>query len=187
MNSTRKICQENTDRRAEIIKKRVENNFWFYKFLAGLVAIIAVIYLYYPIYSYVFNGKLVPFIPVEFMFVDHTTNVGFLIGTIFQAILGIYAISGDVYMIFAFIYIVMDYSIRVDIIKIDFNELDDLWSDTSTFTSSYRLMYLRNICWKFIDMNRYFHINLLIDCGFCSHNFRWRCRHYRMGNKQYNF
>jgi len=110
--------------------------------------------MYYPIYSYLFDGKLVPFVSMEFMFVDQSTKLGFLIASMIEAVLGTIGIGVDVYMLFGMVFVIMNYRIRVDIIEIDFNELDDLWSDTSTTTSFYRRMYLRNICWKFIDMRR---------------------------------
>lgn len=155
MKSTLKICKDNTGLRAEKIKERVQNNFLFYKLLAVLAAVVGWIYIYYPIYSFLFNGKLVPFIPVEFMFVDHSSNLGFLIASFIQAILSAYALSGDLCMGYLLVYTVMDYRIRVDVTEIDFKEFDDLWNDRSTSTLLYRHMYLRNICRKYIDMRQY--------------------------------
>lgn len=152
MISTIKICQQNNGERAEKLKNRMHANFTFYKFLTIVDIVVTIEFLYYPLYSYIFHGKLVPALPVEVMFVDQSTSSGFLITCIIQALLGVYSITQIVYMRYCFIYAIMNYTIRVDIADIDFNELDELWRDTSKSTLSYRNMLLKNICQKYNDM-----------------------------------
>lgn len=89
---------------------------------------------------------------MEIIFIDQSTQLGFLTANIVMAILGVYTVAITIYMLMHFIILVMSYTIRVDILEIDFKELDGLWSDTSTSPEAHRHMFLRNICVKCIDM-----------------------------------
>lgn len=126
----------------------------FYKLCCFLAAMIAVMYICYPTKSYLVDKKLVPLLPVEFMFIDQSTQSGFLLASIIQMILGIYGICGIEFVALSFVILIMNYAPQIDIVEIDFNELDVLWRDTSTSTLAYRHMFLRNICQKYIDMRR---------------------------------
>lgn len=108
--------------------------------------------MYYPVKSYFIDGKLVPFVPLEFMFIDQSTKLGFFIASGIMTVLGIYAIVGTEYMALSFVFVIMNYGPRVDILEENFNELDKLWRHTSSSTVSYRHVYLRNICRKYVDM-----------------------------------
>lgn len=89
------------------------------------------------------------------MFVDQSTMGGYFIASTLMIAMGVYAICGTEYMGMAFDYLIMNYALLVDILEIDFNELDELWSNTSTSTLAYRHLFLRNVCRKCIDMRKY--------------------------------
>lgn len=111
--------------------------------------------MFYPVKSFLIDGELVPFVPTEIMFVDQSTLLGYFIAGGMMVIMGLYAISGTEYMGLAFVYLILNYSPRVDLLEIDIDELNELWDDTSTSTLAYRHLFLRNICRKYIDMREY--------------------------------
>lgn len=152
---TLKICQQSTGRRGIRLESRLLANFTFYKFIASMAIIITIIYMFYPVKSFLIDGELVPFVPIEIMFVDQSTLLGYFIAGVMMVIMGLYAISGTEYMGLTFVYLILNYSPRVDILKIDIDELNELWDDTSTSTLAYRHLFLRNICRKYIDMREY--------------------------------
>lgn len=153
--STLKICQQNTGRRGDVLKSRILSNFDFYKFLASLAIIIIVLYTFYPVHSFIVNGELVPFVPIEIMFLDQSTLSGYLTASIIMVTLGIYCVSGTEYMGLIFDYLVTNYSCLVDILEVDIKELDEMWTETSTSTLAHRHLFLRNMCRKYIDMRKY--------------------------------
>lgn len=147
--STLKICKE--DRGANF-RNRMSANFKFYKLIAYIAIFCGGIYMYYPVKSYFIDGELVPFLPIKIMFIDQTNKLGFFIANAIMATAGVYAIFATVHMGMSFVAVIMNYGPRVDILKDNFNELDELWRDTSTSTLQYRHMFLRNICRKYVDM-----------------------------------
>lgn len=151
-NSTLKICQLHGNARREKFNNLLIANYKFHKFLACIALIIIPLYMFYPVKSFVIDGKLVPFVPIEFMFVDQSAKLGFFIASAVMMTGGLYATFGTEYIVLAFVVVVMNYAVRVDILEENFHELDELWRDTSTSTLTYRHLFLRNICRKYIDM-----------------------------------
>lgn len=117
--------------------------------------VLGVTFIYYPVKSYIVDGKLVPLLPTEFMFLDQSNELDFLFANFIQVILCTYGSFGILYVGVGFIVLIKNLAPRVDIVEIDFNELDELWSDTSTSTLAYRHMFLRNICLKYVDIREY--------------------------------
>lgn len=120
--------------------------------IAFLAIVIAALFTFYPIKSYIFDKELVRFLPLDFIFLDQSTKFGFHFANFLMVILGCEAIIITEYMGLAFVMLIMNYALRVDVVAIDFNELDELWNNVSTSTLALRRMLLRNICRKFIDM-----------------------------------
>lgn len=135
--------------------KRFQANFSFYKHLCILIIPVVAIYLYTPVKSAIIDNELVPLLPIEFIFVDQSTRHGYLIATFIVMGFAIFGVSVIVFVGLTFDIVILDYAPRVDIVEIDFNELDMLWCDTSTSSIAYRRMALRNICQKFDDLRGY--------------------------------
>lgn len=114
-------------------------------------------YMYYPLKSYVIDGELVSFEPFEIMFIDQSTMSGYVVANSIMVLAGISSVLGTGYMTLNFVALIMNYGIRVDILKANFNELDEMWSENKSMASSvaYRHLFLRNICRKTIDMRLY--------------------------------
>lgn len=152
--SSLKIYKQNGDALGDPFNNRLITNFNFYKFVASMGIFITVLYMFYPVKSFIMDGKMVQFIPMEFMFVDQSTLIGFLVTSGIMATLGVYAISGTEYMALSFVAVVLNYGPRVDIMEADFKELDKLWGATSTSTIFYKHAFLTNICRKYDDMRQ---------------------------------
>lgn len=138
------------------MRLRLLANDFLYKFIASLAVIIIAIFLFYPVKSFLIDGVLVPFVPIEVIFLDQTTLPGFLMAGALMIVVGLYCALGTELMGLTFVYLIENYALRVDILEIDFHELDALWEDTkSPATLAHRHMFLRNICRKYIDLRQY--------------------------------
>lgn len=112
-------------------------------------------YLYHPVSTYIMEKTLVPFLPIQLMFIDQSTNLGFFLASIIFVTLGVYGICVTAYVGLSFDILIMNYAPQVDMVEIDFNELDEMWSDISTNSLSNRHMFLKNVCRKYIDIRKY--------------------------------
>ncbi len=135
-----------------MLTERLNANHSFYIVICIATFIVAVLFFYFPIKSFIFDHQLVPFLPVEIIFVDQSTVRGFLFANMIFLIFGVVGISAVTYVALSFVIAIMSYAPRVDILEIDFNDLDELWSNTSTSTCAYRHEALNNICQKFLDL-----------------------------------
>lgn len=156
-NSTLKICKQCAGSQAEKLKSQLHDNFIYYKFLTSLAIGVTVIYLYYPLKSYVIDGELVSFEPFEIMFIDQSTISGYIVANSIMVLAGISCVLGTGYMVLNFVVLIMNYGLRVDILTDNFSELDEMWSEYKSMASTvaYRHLFLRNICRKTIDMRLY--------------------------------
>lgn len=132
--ATLKTCKESSGRRGEKLKNRVEVNFKFYKFISYLGMLCTGLYMFYPVKSFLIDGLMVPFVPLEIMFVNQSTKSGFFIASSITVTCSLYAVFGTLYMGLVFVYLIMNYTPRVDVLEIDFIELNELWSNKSTST-----------------------------------------------------
>lgn len=153
--STLKIYKQNGDARGKPFTDRLIANLNLYKFVASMAILITALYMFYPVKSFIIDGEMVQFIPMEIIFVDQSTMFGFFVASGIMATLGVYAVFGTEYMALSFVAIVMNYGPRVDILEADFNELDRLWATASTSTTYYKHSFLTNICRKYVDMREW--------------------------------
>lgn len=154
-NEIRKICQQSSGTRGQIIHMRLSANYSFYKFLCLLTAFAGIAYVYHPLKSFIIDGELVSLLPLEFIFIDQSTTMGFIVANISMAGMASFAITGIAYIALNFFIIIMSFAPLVDVIQIDFDELDELWCKPSTSDCSHRRRFLQNICQKCIDMRGY--------------------------------
>ncbi|XP_037039267.1 uncharacterized protein LOC119076575 [Bradysia coprophila] len=162
--SSLKIYKQNGDARGKPFTDRLTANFNLYKFVASMAIFITILYMYYPVKSFLIDGEMVQFVPIEFMFVDQSTLLGFLVASGIMGTLGVYAIFGTEYMALTFVAIVMNYGPRVDILNENFDELDKMWLTNSSSAAEYKHSFLVNICRKYADMREYINeVKLIFD------------------------
>lgn len=138
------------------MNRRLQANHSFYKFLCVLTLIVGVIYLIYPIKSYIIDNVSVTLLPIKIMFIDQSTKSGLLLTNFILTIIGAWGICTVAYVALSFDITIMNIAPRVDLVEIDFKDLDDFWSHTATSTVAHRHMVLRNICQKYVDLREYF-------------------------------
>lgn len=136
------------------------------------------IYAYNPIKSFVVNRELVSLLPIEIMFTDQSKLSGFLIANAFMLIMGIYSALASLYIDLHFVAAIFNYSMQVDLIEVDINELDEFWRDTTTTTVLERRMFLRNICRKCQDKDKYTTSNVQVrySVKLLMYKFQLHCR-----------
>lgn len=140
-----------------------------YKLFTLAVILSGLIFIFYPIGAFIHRRELNSLLPIEIMFTDQSTLSGFLVANSFMIVMGAYAIVGTIYMGLHFIAAILNYTVMVDLIEIDIKKLDGFWDGNTTTTTSERHMFLRNICQKCQDKNKYvfdntLHILAYIEC-----------------------
>lgn len=156
-NSTRNICGTNaTGCRAKKIKNRLQEIFKFCKWTAFFVNICILIFVAYPAKAFLVDGQYISLLPIKIMFIDQSTLSGFLTANVIMSIMGLMANIGTAYSILLIVNVISNYAIMVDGVEDDFKCLDEMWSGTSDTSVKYRHLFLRNICQKKQDMEKYF-------------------------------
>lgn len=107
-----------------------------------------------PLYSYIAYNELISLLPLEIIFVDQSTFLGFVIANAVMIVMGIMATLGTIFYGAIFIYAIRMYSLQVNLIGQDFKDLDDMWADGSTVPLRYKQLLLRNICLKRQDIKK---------------------------------
>lgn len=107
-----------------------------------------------PFKSYFVDGVLMTLLPVEIMFVNQSTYVGYAIGSGYIGLTGCYAVLGTILYGASFILAVLLYSLHINLIEEDFKDLDDMWMEGSVVPLVHRRYYLTNICKKRQDIQK---------------------------------
>lgn len=96
-----------------------------------------------------------PLVPMEILFCDQSQLSGFIATNIVQAIIGFYAATAIIIYGVIFIVSIRGYDFHVNLLAEDFQDLDNMWNGIINVSVAYRHDYLRNICEKRQDMNKY--------------------------------
>lgn len=94
-------------------------------------------------------------IPMEILFCDQSTWSGYLVANSIQAVTAFTASICTVIYGLTFITIVGSYGLGAELLAEDFEDLDKMWTGEIEASVAYRHAFLRNICQKRQDMNRF--------------------------------
>lgn len=72
-----------------------------------------------------------------------------------MSVMGMYAASGTIFYGALFIYCILMYALKVDLIGNDFKDLDEMWADEASVPLHFKHAYLKNICKKRQDLKKY--------------------------------
>lgn len=150
-----KIYRQNVVKLAEKLESQQMENIKIFKLVVFFGLVTVSIYVYSPIKTFVDSRKLESLLPIEIMFTDQSKLSGFLIANVCMVLMGFYAVIASLYIAFHFVATILNYSMQVDLIEVDINELDEFWHDTTTTSITERYMFLRNICQKCQDKDKY--------------------------------
>lgn len=151
----RKICRQNlSGSRVDILKSHLVGTLKFLKLYAVGVTSCLGLFVACPIKALVVDKELMSLLPIEIIFVDQSTYLGFAVGNCAMAVMGIYAALGTILYGAAFIFCVLMYALKVDLIGQDLKDLDEMFADKSTVPLAFRHAYLKNICKKRQDIKR---------------------------------
>lgn len=114
-------------------------------------------YMFNPVKSVIYRdkGEMVSLLPFEISFTDQSTLSGYLTANACMSVMGVYAVFIALFVVLHFITIILNYSMLVDIIEVDIKQLDELWRDKRKTTVVERHLFLRNICLKCQDKDKY--------------------------------
>lgn len=157
-----KLCRQTVGKRAETLENKQRFILRMSKWITFFAFLSAWLYIFYPIKAFIEHGELVPLLPIEIMFTDQSITSGFLIANSLMVIMGLYAVSGSLYMGLHFVAAILNYSMQIDLIEFDVKELDELWSNKTKRSPSDRHRLLRKICQKCQDKDKYVYDIILL-------------------------
>lgn len=126
------------------------------KFLCFSAVVSTVAYLINPVKSVINREKekMVSLLPYEITFADQSTLPGYFIANACMSVMGVYAVFIALFVALHFVTIILNYSIQVDIIEMDVEQLDKFWRNDKKTTVFERHRFLRNICQKCQDKDK---------------------------------
>lgn len=129
-----------------------------YKSIVGVnigLLLCVMFYAISPVMIYLRTNQITVLMPIEIIFFDENETSGFIFTTISHLIMGSFsALVSSLYGT-AFIFSINIYILQLRLIAEDFKVLDDLWEGKNDTTVQYRYEFLKNICKKRQDMNKY--------------------------------
>lgn len=123
-------------------------------FGSGVFACIS-FYVAVPAKSFIVDKEMVLLFPMKIAFCDESTVSGFIGATIAQVVMGMLAAFGVMLYGTSFVVVVFNYLFKVDLIREDFKDLDEMWHRTNAVSMEYKRAYLKNICMKRQDMKKF--------------------------------
>lgn len=113
-----------------------------------------VVFLLYPVTAYVTDGRLVPLMRVEFLFVDQTTMKGYLIGQAFMLLFGVLGLVGNVAFDLAVLILLMEVKSLITLLEHDLDDYYEISKKGEAYSTQQQDILLRNICMKYNDIHR---------------------------------
>lgn len=149
----RKYLRPNVfDRQAEIVKSSLRKT-WSLIFIFLIGCLTAILFFTFtPIMVYLTRKEIMPLIPLEIIFCDQSRTFGFIIATIVHLILGTYACVATVIYGAVVLFCICNYTFQVDLIAVDFQDLDRMWDGKNDIPVEYKHAFLKNMCKKNQDM-----------------------------------
>lgn len=134
--------------RAEILSFDLKKTYKFLCIYSLAVTMSLRVFLACPFKLYFFDNELMALLPLEIIFIDQSTQIGFVAANFVMVILGGFAVLGTILYGASFICIVYVYALQIKLLKEDIRDLDSMWRDSSVVPLAYRHYFLRNICVK---------------------------------------
>lgn len=154
--SIRKYCKPNIfGRRAKIVESNQRRTWTLLLTLSIGCMVAGSTFAITPIMVYINTREIIPLMPVEVVFCDQSQKAGFIVATIVHMCFGFYAATATVIYGAASIFCISNYIFQVDLIAEDFIELDSMWNGKNNIRVAYKRAFLKNICKKRQDMNKY--------------------------------
>nr|QGW45379.1 odorant receptor 6 [Bradysia odoriphaga] len=140
---------------AEKLNRHQLKNFKLCKIVVLSASLSYAAFTFYPLTQLVFNRKFVSLLPIEIMFLDQTKWSGFIIATAIVAVTGVWVELVFFSININFLMAIFNCSTQVILIEDDFKKLDAFWSNPKTTNLVERHMFLRNICQKCQDRDKF--------------------------------
>lgn len=135
--------------RQHILCQRVADTYRMLKFFSALTIFAIFMFVSNSVYELVLKSEKILVMNVLLPYVDHTTNTGFALTTVFHTIVAAFGISGnlafDIYMQF----MVCNQRTMIVLWKDALGELETMWQTNERNTVIYRRAYLRNMLLAF--------------------------------------
>lgn len=141
--------------RANILIDEFRTTLKYVKAFALAMAFALGSFLILPVKVFIVEGELLSLIPMEIVFCDKSTKIGFAAANFMQAIMATYAVFCVANYAISFIIIICSYNLQVNLLEEDLKDLDEMWSGKMEVSLAYRRAFLINICKKRQDMNWY--------------------------------
>lgn len=153
----RSLCRRVTESSSQghILRSALQRNFEFQIIIAIGMGLGTLFYLLVPITTFFVDKKLVALMPLEILFCDQSTTYGFFFANSVQATMGLHLYLFTLTYTSLFVTYITNYSVQVNLLAIDFNHLDKMWTGEINQPVAYRHAFLLNICKKRQDSNKF--------------------------------
>lgn len=148
------ICRQNsTGRRAIILKSHLEICYRRLKFFAVCISANVCLFITVPVIFYLVKDEMMSLIPCEVPFIDQSSVSGFFTANLMMSVNGVLAVCGTIFCATTYILLIANYTVQVELIGDDFNNLDEMWADQKQ-PLQHKQAFLRNICMRCQDMDK---------------------------------
>lgn len=157
LNGFKSLCRRTAEgsRQSKLL---VSSTLKLFAFLTSYTIITGVclgIYFAVPIKTYFVDNELVALMPVEILFCDPSTTLGFTFKTFVQILMGVHLVLISYASTVPLFTYILTYDVEVNILGENFNELDEMWTNHRNVSLAYRHAFLFNMCKKRQDMNKF--------------------------------
>ncbi|XP_037040732.1 odorant receptor 67d-like [Bradysia coprophila] len=140
---------------AFVLQTHVEATFTIVKLCIFVQTFALFVFVWYPIYSYIFNNELVPIMPMQFPFVDQTTTGGFIVAALMMLKMGVWAYFGSVGFDLFLASLIDNYCALVKLLQQDLSDYIRISRKGSGYSEQYKKAFFRNFLMKCQDKDRF--------------------------------
>lgn len=152
----RKICrQTECGKHADILRADLSDMYRTLKMFTVGIFLGGALYCGGPLKSYLVDGKFILIAPLEVLFINQNTPTGFAIANVVVSIIAGFGALGTILYGGLIIFGILMYSSQINLIGQDFKELDEMWAEDSSVSLAYKQSFLKNICIKRQDIQKY--------------------------------
>lgn len=141
---------------ADVLKRHVDATFASVKLCIFVQTFALFVFVWYPIYSYLFNNELVPIMPMQFPFIDQTTTGGFILAALLMLKMGLWAYFGSVGFDLFLASLIDNYCALVKLLQQDITNYAQMCKKGSGYSERYKREFFRNFLIKCQDKDRFF-------------------------------
>ncbi|XP_037036798.1 uncharacterized protein LOC119074632 isoform X5 [Bradysia coprophila] len=142
-------------RRSDDLDREMNDAYNKVKIFVIASVLLFAVFVLHPIHAYITDGRLIPAMRIELPLVDQTEMGGYLFGVAYMMLIGILGVFGNVAFDVAVLTLLMEFKSLITLLEHDLDEYHEFSKEVETHSTQYKDSYLKNICKKYNDIDRY--------------------------------